>query len=131
MEWIALVTVILQLLRPILQAWLENLLKRAAADLEARGAALAGYASAEAEGLLWDSASAILEAQHRQGSWWDWLPIVMRIREVKNQRQRAYFEAARKVALARAGQCYEAAFHPTLGVEPLTSDEIKEIQQEG
>lgn len=125
MEWIALVTVILQLLRPILQAWLENLLKRAAADLKAQGVLLAGNAPAEAEGRLWAAASAILEADARERTWWNWLG------QWRNAQRRRYFEAARTVALARAGQCYEAAFYPTLGVEPLTSDEIRYVELEG
>lgn len=125
MEWIALVTVILQLLRPILQAWLENLLKRAAADLKAQGVGLAGVGPADAERRLWATASAILVGDSRGLTWWNWWG------QWRAVQRRRYFEAARKVALARAGQCYEAAFYPSLGVEPLTSDEIRSVEREG
>lgn len=127
MEWIALVTVILQLLRPILQAWLENLLKRAAADLEAQGVSLAGCSSLEAEGRLWAAASRILEADSERRTWLDWIGLG----RWRAAQRRRYFDATRKVALARAGQCYEAAFYPSLGVEPLTSDEIRSVEREG
>jgi len=74
---------------------------------------------------LWAAASAILEADARERTWWNWLG------QWRNAQRRRYFEAARTVALTRAGQCYEAAFYPTLGVEPLTSDEIRSVEREG
>lgn len=125
MEWIALVTVILELLRPILQAWLENLLKRAAADLDRGVTGPVHYDPETAERRVWDVASALLEADAGELSWWNWLG------KWRDGQRRRYFEAARRAALAREGQLYQAAYYPGHPATPLTGDEIRAIQQEG
>lgn len=124
MEWIALVTIILRLLAPVIEAWLASLLKRAGERLDA-GAASPGVCETGmgAERRLWMEAQALLESDLANLSWWQRLWGVA-------ARRRRYFNAARAAAERRAGNFYAAALGGS-EVQPLTSDEIKEIQQEG
>lgn len=128
MEWIALATVILRLLAPVLEAWLANLLKRAAENLD-NGKGYGTPADYEhsgvgsAENRLWMEAQWILDSDLASLSWWQRLWGVAACR-------RRYFAAVRATTERRAGDFYAAALTGDAEVHPLTSDEIKAIRRE-
>lgn len=124
MEWLALVNMILQILGPILQKWLESLLNRAAKDMPLAPHQYVSGAAAERN--LWVAAERILDAERRVGVWWNpltWGPAMA------DSRKRRYFDAARSAAKRREGQFYAAAQagNPRLvmGLTPVETDEIR------
>lgn len=127
MEWLALVNMILNILGPVLQKWLENLLNRAAKDMPLAPHQYASGAAAERN--LWIAAERILASERRASVWWNpltWGPAMA------DARKRRYFDAARNAAMAREGQFYAAAQagNPRL-VTQLSPVEIRAIEQEG
>ena len=122
MEWIALVTLLLQFFGPLLLEWLQELLKKAGNELKLSGDNLANYGYVEAENILWERASLILQKEIDATPWYN---VFGHVRNAKRQR---IFRKARLTANKQSGCFAHAAIEQTNNlIQPLTLDETKQI----
>jgi hypothetical protein len=126
MGWTLLAQIVLKLLFAVLQAWFEDVFKRAAQSLDKEPSEYAGpynHDAIEAEKILWHKASDILAEDASQV--WS-INIFGQLRNIKRRR---FFEAARQVAVTRSGQFYMAAYGGSMAPEALTAQEQAQLRQ--
>jgi hypothetical protein len=109
MNWAALVKVLIEVFRPLLKKWLDELLKKVAADLEAAGASYPADFPALAVADVFGTARAEVLATY-------WFP----------RRALAALDQCQRAALARANEVRAAAVG-SAPVPALTRDQIDRL----
>jgi hypothetical protein len=106
MDWVLLANLLIKFLGPLLQAWLESLFARAAAELSAPGAIIPdvyGMTSSDVDKLMVDKAREIFEQEAKKV----WLVNLWGQAKIYNRRK--YFERAADEILWHAGQFTKVA----------------------
>jgi hypothetical protein len=127
MQWATLLAVVIEFLGPILRDWLANLLKRAADEIdEVEGPFPVGFVGdgSGVEAYLWDRAEQILDREAKSLAWYQW------IAKWRLSSRRRYLEAARSVAVSRAGEFYARAVNGTrvVAMSPVEIERVESVE---